>query len=116
MMLPIGCPFHTSLKNEFPNKETVFITIDLSKCQYCFLPYDDCTCCKYCGFVKGTCECHREGDYPSTKLHPTDCYKMFYKRKDFCLDFGFASLEQVDEYVMRMYSKETWPDRLKNDH
>lgn len=85
-----------------------------SSCQYCFLPYEDCTCCKYCSYPKGTCDCHLEGDDPCTKLHPSDTYKMFFLHpKTCCAWAGIETFEDVDAYVMKMYLKEAWPERLK---
>lgn len=84
-------------------------------CQYCFLPYDDCTCCKFCGFLKGSCHCSDEGHDPCTKFHPSDAYKSFAMHSKFCEMFGMTDLSQVDKYVMSMYTKDVWPERLKKE-
>lgn len=82
-------------------------------CEYCFLPYENCTCCIYCGFVKGTCECHLEGEYPCTKFHPSDMYKSFHTNKEMSEACGFYSLNQIDNAVMSIYIESVWPERLK---
>ena len=88
--------------------------MDEYPCQYCFLPYESCTCCKYCSCPKGTCECHLEKD-PCTMLHPSDVYKVFPKNRTIYYDLmGIKTLEDVDDFVMKTYSKEVWPERLKN--
>lgn len=84
-------------------------------CQYCFVKYDECTCCEYCGFIKGTCQCHLEGEWPCTKLHPSDSYRMLHKNPDRCLMLiGAESLTDIDNYIMQIYTKDVWPERLKN--
>ena len=85
----------------------------IDRCQYCFEKYDACTCCKYCGFIAGTCQCHLEGDFPCTKFHPSDSYKMFHRDAHACREWiGAQTLEDMDAYVMRMYTKDVWPQRL----
>jgi hypothetical protein len=90
------------------------VIIDASKCQYCFLHYDQCTCCKYCSLLKGTCDCHLEGENPCTKLHPSDAYKALYKNPNICEDMmGYRTLEDIDNHIMHSFIKEVWPERLK---
>jgi hypothetical protein len=87
---------------------------DPSKCQYCFVHYNECTCCQYCSFPKGTCDCHLEGEWPCTKFHPADTYKYFNKDLETCYAFvGIESLEDCDKYIMKMFTKDVWPERLK---
>ena len=86
---------------------------DISKCQYCFLSYEECTCCKYCSGPKGTCECHLEGDYPCTKFHPSEAYKKFYKDPEFCKIFDLYTLDDIDHHIKKMYRENFWPERLK---
>jgi hypothetical protein len=87
--------------------------LDISKCQYCFLDYEECTCCKYCRFPMGTCECHLEGEYPCTKLHPSDVYKAFFINPRMCFWFGKETIEDIDKAVMNAYNANVWPERLK---
>jgi hypothetical protein len=89
--------------------------IDISICQYCHVKYEECTCCKYCSFLKGTCECHLEGEWPCTKFHPADMYKSFFNNPEMCSMFGHLSIEDIDRAVMNTYSKEVWPQRLKEN-
>lgn len=89
--------------------------INLSKCQYCFLDYNNCTCCKYCCFPKGTCDCYLEGEFPCTKLHPSDSYKAFYQNPEMCAIFAKYTIEDIDQHVMKAYIKDVWPERLKNN-
>lgn len=87
--------------------------LDLSKCQYCFLDYDSCTCCKYCGQPK-ECECRLEGEFPCTKPHPSDIYKVFNLDPNLCLYWmQFSSVEDLDKHVMKMFTPDSWPERLK---
>ncbi len=88
--------------------------IDLSKCQYCYLKYEECTCCRYCGFLANTCQCHLEGDYPCIKYHPTNMYKSFYTNPTICEMFGIYTIEDIDRAVMRLCNKDVWPERLRN--
>lgn len=87
--------------------------IDISKCQYCHLRYENCTCCKYCGFIQNTCDCHLEGEYPSTKFHPRDMYKSFLTNPSMCEMFGKLTIEDIDNTVMTTYSRCVWPERLR---
>ncbi len=85
-----------------------------ANCQYCFFTYESCTCCKYCSFPKNTCDCHLEGENPCTKLHPSDIYKTFLTKPDLCEGFmGIKTIEDCDKFIMSMYSKDCWPERLK---
>jgi len=90
---------------------------DYSKCQYCFNDYDQCTCCKFCSVPLGKCECPIENGV--LILHPSNIYKaLFSKDKSrVCIAFaeciGLFSGEEVDRYIMDMYTKEVWPERLK---
>ena len=84
-------------------------------CQYCFNKYEFCTCCKYCSFPKDTCECHLEGEYPCTKLHPSDVYRAFCFNPNLCEDFGYYTLEDIDNHVKKSYISEVWPERLKQE-
>lgn len=88
---------------------------NFDSCQYCFLHYDTCTCCKYCSFPNGTCFCHLEGENPCTKFHPSDVYKMLgSKNCVFTTLIPLTSLHAADEFIMRMFVEEVWPERLKN--
>lgn len=87
----------------------------ISKCQYCFLDYNDCTCCKYCSLLQGTCDCHLEGEWPCTKLHPSDSYKALYQNPEMCNYFGYYSLDDIDKYIMSFFLEECWPERLKTN-
>lgn len=89
--------------------------IDASKCQYCFLDYDSCTCCKYCGYPHG-CDCHLEGEFPCTKMHPSDIYKVFHSDSNLCFYWmNFRNIEDIDSHVMEVFNKECWPERLKKN-
>ena len=90
------------------------MTIDSNKCQYCFVDYEQCTCCEYCSCPHGTCACHLEGEHPCTKLHPSDSYKAFFNKHPICGVMGYFTIEDIDNHVMKSYVKECWPERLKN--
>jgi len=87
----------------------------IHNCQYCFLHYDSCTCCQYCSFPKGTCDCDSEGEFPCTKLHPANIYKTFHSNRPLCNVMNIHTLEDADKFVMKMYTKDTWPERLKKE-
>lgn len=85
-----------------------------SNCQYCFLNYDNCTCCIYCSYPQGNCDCHLEGDHPCIKMHPSDVYNTLFKNAELFLGWmGIRTLEDCDNFIMRMYSEDSWPERLK---
>jgi hypothetical protein len=89
----------------------------ISNCQYCFRDYKECSCCKYCGYIKGTCVCHLEGEYPCTKFHPTDIYRQLNDNPDVCAVWmDMHTLEDADKFIMKMYTEDCWPERLKNEH
>jgi len=83
----------------------------INHCQYCHVHYDMCDCCFNCGGLNGKCDCRRDGP---TKMSPYDCYRCLYISPQIIGDlFGVFTLQDVDSMVMKLYKKESWPERLK---
>jgi hypothetical protein len=83
----------------------------IDHCQYCYAHYDKCDCCKNCYALKNTCDCVEDGP---TIMSPAHMYKSLYTNPVLIdIIFCINTIKQVDEIVMRMYNKDSWPERLK---
>lgn len=63
----------------------------------------------------GTCDCASEGDYPCNKCHPSDIYNMLNTKPHLCELMGIHTIQDADDFIMKTYKSECWPERLKKD-